>query len=100
MVIYHTLEENLYRRSSGNFKALNHCLVSSVIVTATATILNYGNRAHIYLLSILGLKLFTVVFLNTVRKAGMTMYQSLLLRTMKSVRRPYLLASVVSGLML
>ena len=74
MVIYHTLEEICTGNQAEILKALHHCSVSSVIVTVTATILNHGNRAHIYLLSILGLKLFTVVFLNTVRKAGMTIY--------------------------
>ena len=64
--------------------ALDLCLVSSAIITVTATSLNYGDCTHIYSLSTLGLKLFKIIrFLNAAHKAGLKVYQTLSLGTLK-----------------
>ena len=56
-------------------KALNHCLVSSVIVIVivTATSFNYGNCTHIYSVSTLKLKLLYCCFFLS--KTGLVMYE-------------------------
>ena len=46
IVIYHTLGEICTSNEAEILTALKHCLVSSVIVTVTATSLNYGNREN------------------------------------------------------
>ena len=68
IVIYHTLGEICTSNQAQILTALNHCSVSSVIVTATS--FNYGNRTHIYSLRTLGLKLLCYFFLNSVRNRG------------------------------
>ena len=64
--------------------ALDLCLVSSAIITVTAASLNYGDCTHIYSLSTLGLKLVKIIrFLNAAHKAGLKVYQTLSLGTLK-----------------
>ena len=77
IVIYNSLGEICATNQAEILTALNHCLVSSAIVTVTLTSYNYGNCMRIYSLRTLGVKLiFCCCFLNTVHKTVLTMYQS------------------------
>ena len=58
-----------------SLKALNHCFVSSEVVTVTLTSFNYENRMHIYSVGT-QTKITVLSFLfNTVHKAWLTMYE-------------------------
>ena len=76
IVIYHTLGEICTSNQTQILKALNHCSVSSVLVTVTATSFNYGNRTHIYSLRTLGLKLLCYFFLRWLIRVSSTFQDS------------------------